>query len=77
MALGFSMEIFASSPLVRTIQLFLSDASTSIDNDSDDDDNDDSRVYSYDPSPNSPNQWSWSWHLPCLTSLDLRRGFAT
>lgn len=54
MALGFSMETFASSPLVRTTQLFLSDASTNIDNESDDEDDNDSRVYSCDPSLTRP-----------------------
>ncbi|KAI9239333.1 MAG: hypothetical protein BYD32DRAFT_459892 [Podila humilis] len=62
-----------NTPLVRTIQLVLVDASTNFDNDSYA--GDDGRLYNYDHLPNWPRHWSWNWHLPCLISLDLGLGF--
>ncbi|KAG0035070.1 hypothetical protein BGZ81_001129, partial [Podila clonocystis] len=66
-ALGFNMETFGSSPLVRSIDLAMCEVSKVHDGPG----------YSYPGVSNSPHHWSWIWDLPRLTSLKLGPGFGT
>lgn len=70
-AQNFKMDTFASTPLIRSIELAVSEAGINSLYHME------APGYDYHPDlPNSPRQWSWNWDLPCLTSLVLGAGFA-
>lgn len=70
-AQGFNMDTFASTHLLKSIKLAVSDAGQKMFF------RDDASGYDYDLHlPNAPHQWSWDWDLPCLSSLSLGAGFA-
>ncbi|KAI9231985.1 MAG: hypothetical protein BYD32DRAFT_476483 [Podila humilis] len=69
-AQDFNMDTFASTPLIRSIELAVSETGSNPPYHME------APGYDYRPNlPNSPRQWSWNWDLLCLTPLVLGARF--